>query len=491
MSWTNKPRPKGALTPAATSILLATEGFASLSAEILALRWTAPWAGTSIVVTSILLAAYLAALAAGYETASRIAAAQRGPDPGRIGIRLAAAACWSAGTLSTLGTTLFYTVLPAPPLVQAAAYSLFGAAPIAFLLAQTLVFLHEDRRATQDAGDTSAGRSFGLSTAGNVCGALGTSLIILTYAGTGTATAIVCAILAAGAAACLRAENLPKSRARERAAVLLTGCAILSSLALLIDHGRYLERNAYGNYQLVEPNGERWLVMNNMLASRDTPDGEGWPYIERIERELCTAGAQRVLVLGAAGRTLGRGTRQDCKLDPTFVDIDPAQARISAEEFLYGDPPGPLHAADARAYMRQTDAGTWDAVVSDVYSHSASVPEHLMTVEFLRETRRALAPAGIFVLNVITNLDDRNARFESRLDRTVRSIYARCRTVIGSDDASTNGETRNQNTLYFCPRHKLDGDRSIYTDRRTTAALDERRLPGRSMSNRPREETPR
>ena len=79
-------------------------------------------------------------------------------------------------------------------------------------------------------------------------------------------------------------------------------------------------------------------------------------YAERVEKTLCEVGETRVLVLGAAGMTLGRGA--PCALDVAFVDIDPAQERI-AEIFLQTAPStfGTFYATDARAFLRSGRSG--------------------------------------------------------------------------------------------------------------------------------------
>ena len=53
---------KTTLPPIALGAILLAEGWASLGTEILALRRMVPWAGSSVDVTSVLLAVYLAAL---------------------------------------------------------------------------------------------------------------------------------------------------------------------------------------------------------------------------------------------------------------------------------------------------------------------------------------------------------------------------------------------------------------------------------------------
>ena len=150
----------------------------------------------------------------------------------------------------------------------------------------------------------------------------------------------------------------------------------------------------------------------------------GWDYAERIEATLCEAGEERVLVLVAAGMTLGWGA--PCGLDVTFVDIDPAQRRI-ASHFLEEPPEasGTFASADARPFLRAHPAA-WPVIVVDTYSNPRTLPQHLLTVEFNRLARSCLCGGGSIYANHIGWPDD--ALFRTRTERTLRSAFADCST---------------------------------------------------------------
>ena len=162
MDTGTKPNGLSPLPAAAVGAILLAEGYASLAAEILALRWMVPFAGSAVSVTAVLLAVYLAALAGGYRRGGRLARC-RDPRP-RLAIRLAAASAWSAFWLSGAGT-LLASGLPVPEMAQVAVYSVAGIAPIGWLLAECVLLAH----AYAPAGDPSrtAGGVFALSTIGN------------------------------------------------------------------------------------------------------------------------------------------------------------------------------------------------------------------------------------------------------------------------------------------------------------------------------------
>ena len=151
------------LPPVAVGAILLAEGYASLAAEILALRRMVPWAGSAVSVTAVLLAVYLAALAGGYRRGGRLA---RCADPRpSLAIRLAAAAAWAAFWLSGAGT-LLACGLPVPAMAQVTVYCVLGIAPIGWLLAECILFALACSARTDAA--RAAGGVFALSTFGNV-----------------------------------------------------------------------------------------------------------------------------------------------------------------------------------------------------------------------------------------------------------------------------------------------------------------------------------
>ena len=446
------------LSPFALGFILLAEGWASLGTEILALRRLAPWAGSSVDVTSILLAVYLAALAGGYRRGGRLAGLDD-PRP-RLALRLAAAAVWASFWLSEPGVLLAFS-LPAAPLLQTFIYSLIGIAPVGWLLAESVLLAHAcapPREASERAGGV-----FSLSTIGNVAGALAATFLLLPTLGLAAA---VFSVIAAPAVAALLASP------RSVSVHAFIAAACWPGIDLWVEATQYVSRNAYADYRIVEIDDDaRVLVINNQSASRHDPQGKGWDYAELLERTLCGAGEHRVLVLGAAGMTIGQGA--PCELDITFVDIDPAQERI-ASEFL-GVPmgeAGTFAGRDARAFLRD-DPGGWQAIVVDVFTNPRSLPRHLLTAEFYRLARSRLAGGGSIYVNHTAYPGEE--LFLTRAERTLRSVFSTCTVraaqldpnVAWHDEASCD-----RNLLFRCTKNPLDGDRVIYSDSVSRADLD-------------------
>ena len=478
------PANRGSLGVLAAAFILLAEGYGSLSAEVLALRMMVPQAGSSVVTTSILLAAYLTALGVGYvrgEAVARRTVAEGRCLRDRIASRLAGAALWTAFWMSDLGPSTAFDLLAAPPaplLVGVALYSV-GAGVTAYLLAQTICLVHYARHRlpvgapeADILGRAGIAPVWALSTIGNVVGALMTSMVLLTWLGvSGAIGAIV--VLLCGAAFAVRPGRSP--------AVPLTLAALLLMLTVVVDMEVYLDRTAYADYQLTTRgrDGERTtLLLNRTLASIDDDDGRGWGYVEWLERDFCRRGGGRILVIGAAGRSLGRGVDPErCNFDPVFVDIDPAQEPMAAR-VLHGPVPGPLVVDDGRRVLRRlSEPGGWDAVFVDAYQRALTVPEHLVTREFFDEARDVLALEGALYVNLLFHRNDANLLYESRFDRTLRSVFAACRTtdvVVHPESESDARQTDPQwfNVVYRCPRRLFDGDRTVYSDFRASSDID-------------------
>ena len=451
-------RRAAALPPFALGAVLLAEGYASLGTEILALRRMAPWAGTSVDVTTVLLAAYLAALAGGYRRGGRLA--RMGDPRPRLALRLSLAAALAAFWLSEAGV-MTAAGLPLPPLLQVALYALAGIAPVGWLLAECVLLAHAcaPRRERSEA----AGGVFALSTAGNVAGALATTFLLLRFLGTAAAAILLCAaLLCAALLACRRSVPLAACGA----------AAALAGIDLWAEAAFYVERNAYADYRIAElDDGGRVLEVSGQAASRHDAEGVGWEYAELLEATLCEAGETRVLVLGAAGMTIGRGA--PCALEPVFVDIDPAQQRI-ASRFLGVEEgsAGTFRARDARAFLRD-DPGGWDAIVADAFSNWRSVPRHLLTVEFYRLARSRLAPGGSLYVNHVAYPGE--ALFLTRAERTLRSVFADCGTRAAGLPAGTGWHAASstpRNLLFRCRPSALDGDRAVYSDALPRSDLD-------------------
>lgn len=443
------------MSPRLLFAIIFIEGYCSLGAEVIALRRLIPHVGSSIVVTAPTIGAFLLALALGYHAGSRVAAGYRAVVARNF---LIAAALTGAG-LSAAGVDAIFAGAPA-----VFAYLIFVGGvlcPIAWLLGQTVPILTNLMRAERSG--EAAGQALFWSTLGSFLGAVTLSLGMMQAFGVWSAVLLGALILAAGAA-------LVRRPTASRAALI----AAVAALALAVNLGdRGRADTAYADYAVEEVaraglQAPRAFFVNKQTASlldASTPPRYAH-YVERLRRILLDELGFRdrdILVLGAGGFTLSHGEPDNRY---TYVDVDPAIRAIAERDFLGAPARGAFVAADARRYVAETGQ-RHDAVVVDVYSAHTSIPGHLVTREFWRDTRRALKPDGVLLANLI--LDGRLASpYARNLLATIESAYGRCAV-----EALHKGDPLG-NVIVVCFAGTEAVPPTIYVDERNRADLDEK-----------------
>ena len=404
--------------PRAATALLLVEGYCALAVEMIALRALVPVAGQSVAVTSLVVTAFLAALALGY----RAGGAFEGNAREKVARNLAAAGAWSAFWLSRFGVALAFEATDAVrPLAQVAVYAVAGVGPAAYLLAQAVVVLVAS--AGPDTAPGKAGAAFAASTLGNVAGGLATALVVMQHVGVAGAVALVSGLLVVAA---LAAWERPGLRLWA-AGVVVAGVA---GANLAVERNAYVVTTAHADYAIeAHAHGARTLRVNGQNASREDGAGTGHPYIEWIEDRVYAAApegrAARVLVIGAGGFTFGRG-RPGHAAEIVFVDVDPRLAPVADAFLAPALRRGRYAAVDGRAYLLRHEAA-FDAIVLDAYADRTATPSHLLTREFFALVRSRLAQDGgtLYVNLIVAPEPD---RLSTRADRTLRSVFAACRT---------------------------------------------------------------
>ncbi len=437
------------------------EGYCSLGAEIIALRRLIPHVGSSIVVTAPTIGLFLLALALGYHSGSRVETDFRAVVARNF---LISAVLMGAGLAGTSVNAIFDGA-PA-----GLAYLIFIGAilcPLAWLLGQTVPILTNLMRA-QRSGEA-AGRALYWSTLGSFLGSVTLSLGVMQMAGVWAAVLLGAVLLVAGAALVQPPRPL--------AAVLLAGVTALSVAANLGDRQR--ADTAYADYQVetVSRDGmqsPRAFRVNNQVASViDSSEPPVYAlYVRHLRRILLQDLAYRdrdILVLGAGGFTL---SHREPANRYTYVDIDPAIRAIAERDFLREPARGEFVAADARRFVVETNR-RFDAVVVDVYSARTSIPGHLVTREFWRDTKRALKPGGVMLANLI--LDGKLASpYARNLLATIENAYGRC----GVEVLSRAAERSNVIVMCFVGAAEASGEAvRVYVDERNLADIDSARSP--------------
>ncbi|MCM2288073.1 MAG: fused MFS/spermidine synthase [Sulfuritalea sp.] len=447
-----------AMPPRLLFTIVFIEGYCSLGAEIIALRRLIPHVGSSIVVTAPTIGLFLLALALGYYSGSRVAADYRTV----VARNFLISAALMGGGLAGGSVNFIFAGAPA-----AFAYLIFIGAilcPLAWLLGQTVPILTNLMRA-QRSGEA-AGRALYWSTLGSFLGSVTLSLIVMQLFGVWAAVLLGSLMLVAGAALVQRPRPL--------AAAMLAAVSALGVAANLGDRQR--ADTAYADYA-VEPvaregmQSPRAFVVNNQNASViDSSEPPQYArYVQHLRRILLDDlrfSERDILVLGAGGFTL---SQREPLNRYTYVDIDPAIRAIAERDFLREAARGEFLATDARRFVIET-ARRFDAIVVDVYSARTSIPGHLVTREFWRDTRRALKPGGVMLANLI--LDGKlTSPYARNLLATIESAYGRCAVEVLAKSAPVS------NVIVSCFANASGEAVRVYVDERNLADIDSARSP--------------
>jgi len=146
------------------------------------------------------------------------------------------------------------------------------------------------------------------------------------------------------------------------------------------------------------------------------------------------------------------------------VDIDPHIKDIAEQQFLKAPIQGSFVVDDARRFVRNTDQ-QFDAVVVDAFSSHTSIPSHLVTREFWRDTRRALKPQGVLLVNLI--LDGKlESPYARNLLATIDSVFGRCAVEVLHKTQPLS------NVIVSCYASSRTGRAEPYTDERNAADTD-------------------
>jgi spermidine synthase len=129
---------------------------------------------------------------------------------------------------------------------------------------------------------------------------------------------------------------------------------------------------------------------------------------------------KRILVLGLGGGTLPflfHKIFQNAQVD--VVEIDPEVLAVASEfcGFVENERLR-VYVEDARDFIERHE-GCYDVIVLDCFG-AESIPQHLLTTEFLKEVHKSLAPGGIAVANVWGRTDN---RLYERMLRTYRDEF--------------------------------------------------------------------
>jgi len=451
-----------------SALILLLEGLASSGLQMITVRQTVPFVGSSVLSFSIVISCFLGALALGYywggqqsqERYARSLTFNIVASIGIFGIGLSYGFVkFFFTSIADIGSGIF---ILNNPLVHLFLFCLLVMSPLVFFLGQTVPLLlntaDRDTRKSEATGNATA-----LSTVGNVLGCLITSLLLMYFLGVGYSIFINCFILAI----CLMLiVNWRTGRANLIAFATISLLVVTFTLNVRIPGRIFAVTTPYSNISIGDhPEGKRFIVNRSSASYIGDTDRKGWPYIEIIKKGIFSKDVkgQEILVLGAGGFTLSAEDTQGANF--TYIDIDPKIKTIAEEEFLGEKIKGQFIAEDARAFLL-TRKKLWDVIVVDLYTNAATIPMHTATYEFFSLVNSRLKRNGKAILNIAANptLADPYSR---NIDFTVRKSLERCVTDI------TEYEDSLVNIIYFCSKKfSNEGVASLYRDDTTRVTVE-------------------
>lgn len=447
-------------TPPAPSRLLPalvfTSGMSVMAVEMTGLRLLAPYFGTSLVVTTVLIGSMMAFLSLGYWLGGRMG--DRHPRLPRLAGTTAVAAAFVLALPLISQPILRGASAVLRPLVEGeeladpavAVASLVGgllatlgllAVPVTLMgmVSPWAVRLAIVR--LEDAG-SAAGRLYALSTFGSILGSFLPALVLVPLLGVRRTFLFIGALL-------LSVSVLGLLR---RGRALAVGAASLALLLLPAGTVRPMEglvyegESVYHFIQVVqEPYGDcpdaYHLYLNEGVGVHSVrcpdPDKEirgVWTYMATAPLWLAEPLADPdILIVGLAGGTIARQTLEafpEARIVGVEIDGEVVEA---GRRFLDNEDPRiqPV-VMDGRLYV-QNSTRRFDVVLMDAY-RQPYIPFHLVTVEFFRQVHDRLEDGGVLAVNV-ASVRGVSRTLAAMIYRTMAEVFS---TVIWVDATASN-----------------------------------------------------
>jgi spermidine synthase len=273
-----------------------------------------------------------------------------------------------------------------------------------------------------------AGMLYALSTLGSIVGTLLAAFVLISALGVRSIIQILggteMALAVAGLLWTRRAGAAVGAAAGMAAVWALTGGTPADAADVI------LARDTVYHRITVSDEGQvRYLRLDNYWQSardRSDPQRTVFPYTDYLHLPVLFApGLHRVLFVGMGGGTTPSRFHHDYpQATIDVVEIDPEVVATARKLFaLPDDPRLQVHVMDGRLWLRRSPE-RYDLIILDAYLID-TIPFHLATREFYRESAGRLRPGGVVASNVIGAVRGPESRLFRAIYKTFRSVYPR------------------------------------------------------------------
>ena len=409
--------------------------------EMVGARVLAPYVGTSAVVWTSLIGVVLACLALGAWAGGRMADRHLS----RRGLALALAGAGGGSALTALchplvGQWVTEGIGNLYVAAVAAAVGIF-ALP-AFFFGMISPYAIRLRIGSLDTSGATVGRLYALSTAGSILGTFLGGFVLISFFGSSS--------ILWGVAVCMLAISLCNAPggARGRAALLalcIFGTVVNGMYGSWRDDrsSTHLVESPYNSIRIYEGTdwGEGGRAVRLMATDPgysqsgmylDAPDELYFQYTRFYALGPYFAPhARSILMLGGGGYSVPKwilggksalSAPEDVRM--TVVEIDPAMTGAARRWFALGDDPRlSVRHEDARAFLNR-QGERFDLIFVDVFNSHYAVPFQMGTVEAAQALRRAVAPGGAVLMNVISAVEGEDGRLFQSIFKALSASFA-------------------------------------------------------------------
>lgn len=412
--------------------------------EMVGGRILAPHVGTSAIVWTSLIGVVLACLAVGAWAGGRFADKKLSSSGLALALTGAGVGCAitafchnaiGAGVMSHVGSLHIGAVI--------AAICIF-ALP-AFFFGTITPYVIRLRIASIDTAGATVGRLYALSTAGSILGTfLGGFILISFFSSTAILWALACAMLLISLA---NARRKPWFRLALLGLFLFLAWQDLAYAQWLERKGGVaLRESPYNSIRIttaVDPTRDNAPVhlmatdpgytQSGMLVNDPSELYFDYTRYYALGTQLAPE-AKSILMLGGGGYSVPKwllseksGLRHPVDLHLKVVELDPAMTAAARQFFaLKDDARMRIEHQDARSFLNH-QKDSYDLVFVDVFNSHYSVPFQMGTREAAKALRRAVAPGGALVMNVISAVEGEDGRLFRSIWQNLADEFAEVR----------------------------------------------------------------